>query len=117
MKKCWKCGIEKPESEYNRYYNGLQPSCKQCTREYLKTYRQSKSGKESMAKSGKKRREVHADKVYARAVLQRALKEGKKFREPCEKCGASPAQAHHPDYSKPLDVQWLCPPCHVNEHA
>lgn len=29
-------------------------------------------------------------------------------RQPCEVCG-SKAQAHHNDYSKPLEVRWLCP--------
>lgn len=26
-------------------------------------------------------------------------------------------QAHHEDYSKPLDVQWLCMACHRGAHA
>jgi len=35
----------------------------------------------------------------------------------CERCGsAGPLQAHHPDYSKPLDVVWLCTTCHGREH-
>lgn len=42
----------------------------------------------------------------------------------CEKCkkyqfridGVRAIQAHHEDYSKPLNVQWLCPPCHVAAH-
>lgn len=23
---------------------------------------------------------------------------------------------HHPDYSKPLEVVWMCRPCHLAEH-
>lgn len=39
----------------------------------------------------------------------------------CERCGQPPAgralQGHHTDYSKPLDVVWLCPPCHQQVHV
>lgn len=35
----------------------------------------------------------------------------------CERCGSDgPLQAHHPDYSKPLSVEWLCRECHGLEH-
>lgn len=32
-------------------------------------------------------------------------------------CGSRNAQAHHDDYSRPLDVTWLCPSCHAAEHV
>src|SRR5688572_6263292 len=35
--------------------------------------------------------------------------------EPC-KCGAMGQHRHHPDYSKPLEIVWLCAPCHRREH-
>jgi hypothetical protein len=35
--------------------------------------------------------------------------------QPCEVCGA-PAEKHHPDYSDPRRVEWLCPPCHRTLH-
>jgi hypothetical protein len=42
-----------------------------------------------------------------RSYAQVYLKRGKLQREPCEVCG-SDAQMHHPDYSQPLVVFWLC---------
>lgn len=35
---------------------------------------------------------------------------------PCEECGVCEVHAHHTDYSKPLDVRWLCAPCHIRGH-
>jgi hypothetical protein len=35
----------------------------------------------------------------------------------CEVCGATEKlQRHHPDYSKPLEVQILCAHCHIVKH-
>lgn len=44
------------------------------------------------------------------------LRRGKLLRQPC-KCSAENSQMHHPDYSKPLQVEWLCRPCHLELHA
>lgn len=33
---------------------------------------------------------------------------GRLVRKPCEACGSEKSQAHHDDYSKPLDVRWFC---------
>ncbi|EEE04594.1 gene 26 protein [Burkholderia multivorans CGD2M] len=38
-------------------------------------------------------------------------------RKPCEVCGAEKADAHHDDYSKPLEIQWLCHSHHMLRHA
>lgn len=36
----------------------------------------------------------------------------------CERCGKEKRlDAHHRDYSKPLEVEWLCRLCHRREHA
>jgi len=36
--------------------------------------------------------------------------------KPCEVCGKEPAQRHHPDYSKPSEVIFLCAFHHKKEH-
>jgi ribosomal protein S27AE len=35
---------------------------------------------------------------------------------PCIRCGNEKSLAHHEDYDKPLDVMWLCQPCHKQRH-
>jgi len=45
-----------------------------------------------------------------------AIEKGALVRQPCEKCGATPADAHHDDYSRRLNVRWLCRRCHQAYH-
>lgn len=68
------------------------------------------SNVESVLKSRAKHPERHA----ARKILQRAVKKGLiKKPERCEECGKKKyITAHHEDYSKPLEVDWLCRLCH-----
>jgi hypothetical protein len=62
-------------------------------------------------------KERHPEHHRARELVAKAKKNGKLIVEPCHKCGAiKKVHAHHEDYSKPLDVKWICPPCHRAEH-
>lgn len=64
------------------------------------------------------------DKQRAQRKLNYAVKKGILVRpEACSKCGAtgvcsdgrSIIQGHHHDYSKPLEVEWICAKCHRKE--
>lgn len=55
-------------------------------------------------------------KSNARATAGVAVRRGKLKVQPCEKCGASNAEKHHDDYSKPLEIRWLCRGCHMEHH-
>lgn len=56
-------------------------------------------------------------KMNARSYLNTYIKRGKVKKEACEKCGSMFVEAHHEDYSKPLQVRWLCRRCHLEEHG
>jgi ribosomal protein S27AE len=60
--------------------------------------------------------ELQRQKANARSYANVALNRGQIDREPCEVCESEEAQMHHEDYSKPLDVRWLCRRCHLAEH-
>lgn len=55
-------------------------------------------------------------KNRARQLAFQALSHGKIKRQPCTQCGWQFSQMHHPDYSRPLHVVWLCSRCHAKEH-
>jgi hypothetical protein len=55
-------------------------------------------------------------RYLARKKAQHAIALGLLVRKPCEACGAAEAHAHHDDYSKPLEVRWLCPVHHAEYH-
>lgn len=61
-------------------------------------------------------RERYPEKYAAHSAVLVAVRSGRLLRRPCEVCGTEPAHAHHDDYSKPLDVRWLCPAHHGEEH-
>lgn len=58
-------------------------------------------------------------------LVRNAIKRGELVRpSACQRCGCVPAptsdgraaiQAHHHDYDKPLDVEWICAKCHRAE--
>ncbi len=63
------------------------------------------------------------EKIRARVLVKIALKRGWLKEGPCEKCVGAATNiyacklvAHHDDYSKPLDVRWLCYKHHIERH-
>lgn len=56
-------------------------------------------------------------KIYARSVVDNALRRGWIRRKPCEVCGGE-AEAHHEDYTYALELRWFCKDHHeVAHHA
>jgi hypothetical protein len=41
---------------------------------------------------------------------------GKLVPQPCAVCGSPDVEMHHPDYAKPIEVNWFCRPCHLAFH-
>ena len=122
MKTCRKCKIEKDLSEFSKcsqYKDGLQNECKSCNARRAKNYGWTPWGKESRRKSAKRYYKKHPHKVLAQGKVHHAVSIGELERPYfCESCGLfADIEGHHPDYSKPLEVDWLCVPCHVKEHA
>lgn len=52
----------------------------------------------------------------ARWAVRREVAAKRMNRQPCEQCGELQVHGHHDDYTKPLEVRWLCPPCHRDWH-
>lgn len=52
-------------------------------------------------------------KSNARSYANVYQRRGKLKKQPCQMCGAVTSEKHHEDYSKPLEVQWLCRRCHL----
>lgn len=55
-------------------------------------------------------------RVFAKNQVNSSIRSGKLTRDPCEVCGDPKSEGHHDDYSKPLDVRWLCHTHHVEHH-
>lgn len=53
-------------------------------------------------------RKLYPERYTAEKRVSSAIRSGKLISRPCEVCGGTKSQAHHDDYSKPLDVRWLC---------
>lgn len=131
-KKCPTCGQTKPFENF--YRNASKPDgrsveCAECGRLRARKRQQSprvKAVRDAWRKSesgqAMVRRRVrdpaYKAKKAAHRKVERALISGQLVRpERCEQCPSSEdLHAHHDDYSKPLEVRWLCRDCHKRWH-
>ena len=130
-KTCFKCGKALPLTEFYphpRMADGHLNKCKDCTRsdtmqnrrkraDYYRQYDRSRSDlPHRVARRNEtcmRERVEEPQKYRARTAANNALKDGRIRREPCHFCGATTdLEMHHPDYSRPLRVYWLCRLCH-----
>lgn len=109
-------------------YRTLRPGTKQYVSEFCHcgNKRRSigqKNCRECHSKAVKKWRESHPLtgeqrlRSIARSYLKVYVRRGKIKKMPCEKCGNQEVHGHHSDYSKPLEVRWLCRSHHLAEHG
>ena len=127
MKTCFKCEEEKPLAEYYRHSrmaDGHLNKCKACTKsdatqhradniERIRAYDRARGSRQSPEYLREWRRK-NPEKYRAHRLVATNLKNP----GVCSECPSTfHVEAHHDDYSKPLDVRWLCAVCHKQHHA
>lgn len=133
MKTCFKCGVAQPMENFYRHQqmaDGHLGKCKTCTKLDMRVDRATKprvreyDRERSMqpqrialrARVSKEWDRKHPDRARAQTQAARAVRAGKLTKPTlCEGCGLpkNRLEKHHPDYSKPLLIVWLCKPCHA----
>lgn len=113
-------------------YAGVNNVCKQCHRDRQKLRRLTnpavqeydrarakRPDRKAMArKIGVQWRRDHPEAYRAQTAVNNAVRDRRLKKEPCSICGTTEhVHGHHKDYSKPLDVVWLCAKCHHRVHA
>jgi hypothetical protein len=111
--------------------DGLLGKCKSCTKKDstnhrnadIEKARQYDNERAQLPHRRELRRRVAKEYVArfperkaANNAVSNAVRDGRLQRQPCWVCGEK-AVAHHPDYSAPLDVVWLCQAHHKQTHA
>jgi hypothetical protein len=79
-------------------------------------YQKTEAGKAAVRRAHEASNSRYPERRQARILTGNAIRDGKIARLPCEVCGNVKAEAHHDDYSKPLDVRWLCRKHHAEHH-
>ena len=134
MKECFKCKTVKPLSDFykhSRMADGHVNKCKECNKndstanrnknlEKVRAYDRARSKESERIKAQteitRAWRAEDSRRNLAHSQVARAIRSGALVRQPCCRCGEAKTVAHHEDYDKPLDVMWLCQPCHKKRH-
>ena len=134
MKECFKCKTVKPLEDFYKHprmADGHLNKCKSCTkkdankhrfenlekiREYDRNRAKEKERIAATVATTRAWRSEDSRRQKAHTAVAKALRKGELLRQPCEMCGEVKSVAHHDDYDFPLDVMWLCQPCHKQRH-
>ena len=134
MKKCISCNEAKdPDGYYAApgMADGRASICKVCHKARMKHRRRTNPAVQAYDRERAKTPKVKAriaavvkrwnaanpEKHRAEWTVGNAIRDGRLVRKPCEECGDPKSHAHHDDYSKPLEVRFLCAIHHRRWHA
>jgi transposase-like protein len=133
MKTCSCCKQLQPFSNFQQRKlskDGLTASCKSCLkirdknrendqrREKRRLYQKTENGKIAHKKAMQNYNHNYPLK-YAAHIITRNYIRDKKLKQEyvCSVCNSDKKiEAHHDDYTKPLEVRWLCECCHKEWH-
>lgn len=134
MKTCFKCLQSLPLEAFYKHSamgDGRLGKCKECTKTDVKNHRLENLDRiraydkfrssmphriQKQTERTKQYRQRFPERKAANNAVNNAVRDGRLKKLPCWVCGEK-ALAHHPDYSRPLDVVWLCQPHHKQTHA
>ena len=118
-KEHWKEKVKANRNENADYYKAFDRNRANLPHrvEARESYQKTIAFKESHEKANEKYRETHPKKKYAQGAISRAVKKGIVIKTACFVCGSEKVEAHHPDYSSPLDVIWMCDKHHKETHV
>ncbi len=130
MTVCTFCGAAKPSGDY---YASRRNACKECVKQAARAYyranrehyvqydqrrEQDPDRKDSKREALRRYRTKNPIKNRARVMLNNAVRDGRIVRGTCTECGTTErVHAHHSDYNRPFDVEWLCKDCHWRQHG
>lgn len=131
---CRKCGVMKDQADFYAGHirqSGEVGECKECTRARVRDRARTNPAVQAYDRARAKtpERRSHSRAIakkwraenplgyQAQSAVSNAIRDGRLIRQPCLFCGREDVHAHHRDYSKPLEVIWLCPKCHHRLHA
>lgn len=132
MKRCLRCRQWLPLTAFRvshteRDGDVALPRCRPCERIHRQERYPLGAGAAYARQYYQQHRAEHLRRLYAyrdrfperrraEQMVTKAVRCGRLIPAPCEQCGGTPTEAHHDDYSKPLDVRWLCRLCHAGHH-
>lgn len=123
-KTCTKSDVRKNYSvnrEYYHEYDQMRFQRDPHRRENNRRYAKTEAGKRAQAEAARAWISRNPEKRTAHIRLGNAVRDGRVTKpKSCSRCNTeTPSRflhGHHHDYSKPLDVEWICVNCHAAEH-
>ena len=117
-KECNKADVRENRSCRIAYYRAYDRNRANILKRKLAraAYAETSAGRDAQNRGIRAYKIRHPLKRSAHIIAGNAIRDGRILKQPCVICGEEKAQAHHDDYSKPLDVRWLCSEHHNEYH-
>lgn len=104
----------KDKEKKHEYMKKYDAERKRDRREYMREYNKKNGNK--VKERCKIYRENNQGRIKAASAVGHAIRTGKLTKGYCEICGKEKTDAHHEDYTKLLEVTWLCRKHHMKLH-